>query len=152
MAANFTTKTQEALVEAQNLVIRNNQQELQPEHLIVSALLQADGIFEALTAQIGANKNTLSTQLQNIISKFPSVIGGGAEGKVYPSGAFNKLMVLAEDVAKKKQDEYISIEHFLLAFVKDRAFKDREAVKILFQSGLTADKIENTLFKVFAHH
>lgn len=148
MAAKFTTKVEEALVESQHIAIRNNHQELQPEHLLIAFFQQQDGMIPELAKSAGANSQTILEGLQKIIQKFPSITGGAQEGKVYPSGSFNKLLVVAEDEARKMKDEFVSAEHFLIAYVSNSAFKEKEAYNILFRSGLSKDKITNVLSKV----
>ncbi|MBI2607009.1 MAG: ATP-dependent chaperone ClpB [Deltaproteobacteria bacterium] len=148
MAAKFTTRAEEALVEAQHLAIRNNHQELQPEHLLVALFSQQDGIVPSIAAAAGANAGEILQKLEQIMRRFPSVTGAQAEGKVYPSGAFNKLMVSAEDEAKKLKDEYVSTEHFLLAYLSGSLFKGMDAHVALFRAGISRDKVVNVLAKI----
>lgn len=148
MAAKFTTKAEEALVESQHIAIRNNHQELNPEHLLLALFQQQDGIVPSIAATAGAKVDEIVRAIETQVRKFPSVTGGSAEGKVYPSGAFNKLMVNAEDEAKKLKDEYVSTEHFLLAYLGNRGFKDSETYKALFRAGLSTDKVRQVLEKV----
>ena len=148
MAAKFTTKAEEALVEAQHIAIRHSHQELQPEHLLLALFQQQDGIVPAVVATAGADVKAVTNAIEAQLHKLPSVTGGGAEGKVYPSGLFNKLLVVAEDEAKKLKDEYVSTEHFLLAYMGNRAFKNSEAHKALYSAGVNYDKINQVLSKV----
>jgi ATP-dependent Clp protease ATP-binding subunit ClpB len=148
MAAKFTTKTEEALVESQHIAIRHNHQELQPEHLLLALFQQQDGIVPAIVATAGADVKTAVDAVETQLRRFPAITGGSSEGKVYPSGAFNKLLVGAEDEAKKLKDEYVSTEHFLLAYMGGRSFKDSDTHKALFRAGLTPEKINQVLAKV----
>ena len=148
MAAKFTTKAEEALVEAQHIAIRHNHQELQPEHLMLALLMQEDGIVPSIAAAAGADVSAITRAVEDQLRKFPSVSGGSSEGKVYPSGLFNKLLVGAEDEAKKLKDEYVSTEHFLLAYLGQKAFKGTDAGNAMFRAGLSYDKVLNVLAKM----
>ncbi len=148
MAMKFTAKTEEAIVESQHLAIRNNHQELNPEHLLLSLFEQQDGVCSTIASSAGANLDEIKAGLNRILQKFPQISGGGAEGKVYPSGAFNKLLVGAEDEAKKLKDEFVSTEHFLINYLNAPTFREKEAFQLLFRNGLTKDKVQNVLSKV----
>ncbi|MEW6055857.1 MAG: ATP-dependent chaperone ClpB [Bdellovibrionota bacterium] len=148
MAAKFTTKAEEALVESQHIAVRNSNQELQPEHLLLALFQQKDGIVPSIAAAAGVDVDLILKTLEGQVGRFPSVTGGSGEGKVFPSGLFNKLLVHAEDEAKKLKDEYVSTEHFLLAYLGNRAFKDTETNRALFRAGLSYDKVAHVLGKV----
>ncbi|MGE4232453.1 MAG: ATP-dependent chaperone ClpB [Bacteriovoracia bacterium] len=148
MKTKFTRKAEEALVEAQHLAIRNDHQELQPEHLLYAIFSQEDGIVPQIAANAGADVAKIVSEIDKAIQRFPRVQGGGGEeGRIYPSGPFNKLLVAAEDQAKKLKDEFLSTEHFLLAFISDRAFKQSSLNQVLVQNGLLYDKIQNIIAK-----
>src|SRR5271156_1046382 len=108
MAAKFTSKSEEALVEAQHIAVRASHQELQPEHLLLALFRQEDGIVPSIAGAAGADVAPVIEAAEQTLRRLPTVSGGGAEGKVYPSGAFNKLLVGAEDEAKKLKDEFVS--------------------------------------------
>lgn len=148
MAAKFTSKAEEALVEAQHLAIRNNHNELQPEHILLALFQQQDGIVPSLAGAAGADVPALARALEEELRKLPSVTGAGAEGRVYPSGSFNKLLVLAEDEAKKLKDEFVSTEHFLLGFLGNRPFKGSHLHEVFERNGLTSDKVLGILAKM----
>ncbi|MBI3556118.1 MAG: ATP-dependent chaperone ClpB [Deltaproteobacteria bacterium] len=148
MAAKFTTKAEEALVEAQHIAIRHNHQELQPEHLLQALFGQEDGIVPSIAAATGADVSLVTLALEQQRRKFPSVSGASTEGKVYPSGVFNKLLVGAEDEAKKLKDEFVSTEHFLLAYLGQKTFKGTDANNAMFRAGLSYDKVVNVLAKM----
>ncbi len=147
MAAKFTVKAQEALGESQKVAIRHSNQALEPEHLLSSLFQQEDGIVPALASAAGADIGAITAAVEKAISRFPSV-SGGDDGNVYPSGRFNKLLVAAEDEAKKLKDDYVSTEHFLLAFLSQGSFKDSETYSSLIRAGLGLEKLKLALDKV----
>ncbi len=145
MAPKFTQPMQEALQDAQSEAIRREHTELQPEHLLV-ALLQADeGIVPNLLQLAGCTLPALKGRLDALLGRLPRASGG--DGKLYGSPGFNKVLVLAEDEAKKMGDEYVSGEHVLLALLSS-SMKGSEAAKALQESGLTRASLEQALRKV----
>lgn len=146
MATQFTQKAQEALQQAQAEAIRREHQELHPEHLLF-ALLEAGPEEVAFgTLQLaGANPAALKTRVQDSLKKIPQVSGGS--GQIYPSPSFNRVLVLAEDEAKALQDEYVSGEHFLLAFLSSK-LKDLPVFRVLQESGVKKDLLLAAIQKV----
>src|SRR4051812_36169336 len=115
MAAKFTNSAQEALQQAQSEAIRRDHQELQPEHLLY-ALLNAEDEGAAIVPNVlqvaGADPAAIKRAIDASLGRLPRVSGGG--GQIYASPLFNRLMVMAEEEAKKMGDEFVSGEHFLL--------------------------------------
>jgi ATP-dependent Clp protease ATP-binding subunit ClpB len=148
MAMQFTAKAQEAIIEAQNLAIRKSNQELQPEHILLAALDQEEGMIPSIITASGASIQRIKLGLEKIVDSFPKVTGSGVDGKVYPSGSFNKLLVETEDTAKKLKDEFISTEHFLLAFLSSSSLGSREGANVFIREGLTKDKVEFLISKL----
>jgi ATP-dependent Clp protease ATP-binding subunit ClpB len=147
MAAKYTVKAQEALAESQKIAIRHGNQALEPEHLLLALFQQEEGIVPTLASTAGADVTAIATALERAVTKLPAVTGGG-EGNVYPSGRFNKLLVVAEDQAKKIKDEYVSTEHFLLAFLSQSTFKDSDTYSALIRAGLGLEKLKLAVDKV----
>lgn len=137
MAPKFTHSAQEALQQAQAEAIRRDHQELQIEHLLF-ALLSGDDDQTSLIPNIlkvaGINPAGLRATVSSYLDRLPKVTGGS--GQIYASGTFNRILVLAEEEAKKLKDEYVSGEHFLLALLSSRS-ADSEAAKALKATGLT---------------
>src|SRR5690349_12209969 len=107
MAPKYTHSTQEALQGAQTEPIRGENQELQPEHLL-NALVSTEDQDRAMVANIlqlaGVNLPSFKNRLKQLLERLPKVSGGS--GQIYASAYFNRLLVLAEDEAKKMEDEY----------------------------------------------
>lgn len=137
MAIQFTNSAQEAIQGAQAEAIRRENQELLPEHLLL-ALLSSENEGQAVVPNLllaaGASVDELKNRIKRTLDKSPKVSGGS--GQVYASPMLNRVFVLAEDEAKKMEDQYVSGEHFLLAFLSSQ-FKDTEIGKALKQFGLT---------------
>src|SRR5262245_35744603 len=144
MALNLTTKAQETLQQAQAEAIRREHQEVTPEHLLYAMTSQVDSqdsVQDNLAVNIleiaGVQLKELKNRLEKELARLPRVSGGS--GQVYASAHFNRLLVLAEDEAKKMGDEYISGEHFLLSLLSSQ-LKGIEGSRALQASGLTLDK------------
>lgn len=146
MAQKLTTKVQDAIVEAQGIAVRLNHQELQAEHLLLAIFRQDDGIVPNVALSAGADVGAIISGVEKDLNQFPMVTGSNG-GQVYASGRFNKFMIGAEDEARKLKDEYVSTEHFLLAYFSS-SFRDSAAHKALLQSGLTKDKVLHVLAKI----
>lgn len=148
MAQKFTNSAQEALQQAQSEAIRREHQELQAEHLLAAVLQdQGDGssLIPNLLQVAGVNLPALKNRIEDALKKIPKISGGN--GQIYASTNFNRVLVLAEDEAKKMGDEYVSPEHFLLALFSNQ-LKDTGAAKALSSSGLTKENLLSAMKKI----
>src|SRR5258708_11136692 len=117
----FTEKAQEALQAAQKLAVRFNNQQIDVEHLLVALLDQEKGLAPAILSKAGVSLDSVMVRAQREIEKLPRVTGsGGAPDHFYLTGRMQKLLGNAEDEAKKLKDDFVSIEHLLLALTDDR--------------------------------
>ncbi|NLZ93372.1 MAG: ATP-dependent chaperone ClpB [Firmicutes bacterium] len=133
----FTEKTQLALQDAQSIAIRNNHQAVDAEHLLAALLQQENGLVPRLFSRAGLNAKTVLTKTEQILNKIPKVKGAASS---YITPRLNQLLVLAQDEAKRLKDEYISVEHLVLAMFADEKIKE-----MLQTLGLTRDKFLQVL-------
>src|SRR5438876_11935720 len=116
----FTEKAQQAIAGSQKLAARMNHQQLDVEHVLLSLLDQEKGLTTAILNKAGVSVDALTIKLQRELDKMPRVSGpDGAPDRFYPSGRFTRLIDAAESEAKKLKDEYVSVEHLLLAAAED---------------------------------
>ena len=116
----FTMKSQQALQEAQTKAINFGHQEVDGEHLLLAIAEQPDGLFPRLLQRLEISVDSFRGRLQEELEKKPRISGPGiAPGKVYITQQLNKLLIKAQDEARKLKDEYVSVEHILLAFVDE---------------------------------
>ena len=108
----FTQKAQEAVLDAQRLAGENQQQQIEPEHLLLALLRQADGVAPQVVARLG-DPNALAAQVEQALAARPKVYGGNTQ--VSLSRAANDALAAAEREAKTMRDDYTSTEHVLLA-------------------------------------
>ncbi|MDW8365530.1 MAG: Clp protease N-terminal domain-containing protein, partial [Abditibacteriales bacterium] len=141
----FTEKVQQAVLEAQSLATRLSHQQIDVEHLLLALLEQERGIAPAILQKAGVNLDALRQQVERELQKMPKVMGpSGAPDQVYLTGRMNQVMVRAEDEAKQLKDEYISVEHVLLAMTQDGG-----AVGRIFQDlGITRARLMTALKEV----
>jgi len=141
----YTEKAQEALQAAQKLGIRFNHQQIDVEHLLLALLDQERGLAPAILSKAGVSTDALQVRAQRELEKLPRVTGaGGAPDRFYPSGRLNKTLTQAEDEAKHLKDDFISVEHLLLAMTEDRGATGT----ILKDLGVTRERLLSALKEV----
>src|ERR1700690_1428929 len=112
----FTEKLQEAVRAAQNKATRYGHQQLDIEHLFGSLLEPEGGLAGSILSRAGVNTDTLRPRLEQELAGLPRVRGpSGAPDQIFVTARLNRFLTQAEDEAKKLKDEYISVEHVLLA-------------------------------------
>src|SRR3954470_5723916 len=136
----FTTKLQEALAEAQSAALGNDNQYIEPPHLL-NALLNDPGIA-GLIAKAGGNTNALKKGLADAITHLPKV--EGTPGEVMIGRDLTTLLNVADKEAQKRGDQYIASELFLLAAAGDKG----EAGRLLKQAGVTKAALEKAIEEV----
>ena len=118
----FTEKSQAALMEAQAIATRNHHQAVDVEHLAMALLEQEDGLVPRLFEKAGVSPDLLRERVQEALDHIPRVSGDTMTGQgLYLTQRLNKLLVTAQDEAKKLKDEYVSVEHLVLAMFDEPA-------------------------------
>ena len=130
----FTLRAQEAIQAAIELAERNQNQQVEPEHLLAAMLEQPEGIVRPILGKLGVNFQIVLNDVQAAIARFPRVEGG----QQYFSPRLSQVFTATQKHADKMQDEFNSTEHLLLAIVDE---KDGEAGKILRQHGMKRDDL-----------
>jgi ATP-dependent Clp protease ATP-binding subunit ClpB len=136
----LTQKSQEALASAQTLAVRYGHQEVDSDHLLLALLDQPEGLLPRLLGRMEVATDPLRAELEGELGRRPKVSGPGAEaGKIYLTQRLQQTLVRAEDEAKRLKDEYVSIEHLVLAMIEDGAATPVGRLLARFQ--LTRDKL-----------
>ncbi|HBB89393.1 MAG TPA: type VI secretion system ATPase TssH, partial [Blastocatellia bacterium] len=142
----LTEKAQEALRAAQSEATRLGHQQLDVEHLLLALLEQEGGLARSVLEKTGVDADLVRQRLETELARLPKVSSAsGGAGEVYITGRLNKILVQAEDEAKQLKDDYVSVEHILLAIVDERA---GTAGRMLNELGLTRDKLMQALRQV----
>src|SRR6202167_1903741 len=144
-ANRFTEKLQEALGRAQNAALSAHKQTVDVEHLLASLLEDNEGLASSILKLTGVDRDAVSRKLSADLAKIPKVTGGGADsGQIYAAQRLGRVLARAEQEAGKLKDEYVSVEHVLIAMLDEPG----AASKILREAGLTHDKLMAVLKKV----
>ena len=142
-AEKYTQKTLDAVKTAQSMAQENGNQYLTPEHLLYALVDQNGGLIASLFGKMGVDCDGLLSELDTLIRRLPKVSGGS--GEVYASPETGKILNLAEKTAEKLHDDYISVEHLMLAIFSEGT----SDVKQLLQShGITRSRFTDELSKV----
>src|SRR5215203_1738869 len=116
----LTQKSQEALQSAQTKALRYGHQEVDGEHLLLALLEQPEGLIPRLLGRMEASTEALREEVERELARRPKVSGPGVEaGKIYLTQRLQQILVRAEDEAKRLKDEYVSVEHLLLAMIDE---------------------------------
>ena len=138
MEQNFTQKSMSAISEAHNFAIRYKHSEIKTEHLLLALINQMDGLIPNILQKMGINPAELTKKLEAKLNSMPKIEGG--VGEVRPNAEVNRVIVGAEDYAKKMGDSYISTEHLFLAAFDNNSF--------LKENGVNKKQFENVLNEV----
>jgi ATP-dependent Clp protease ATP-binding subunit ClpB len=135
----MTERLQKGILDAQSLAIKSSHQEVDEAHLFVTLLRQEDSLLKAFLEKANIQIDNVDKVLQNALHKKPQVSGSGVEqGRLYITSKLQRLFVAAEEFASTFSDDFISIEHILLAACYD---KDSIMGKIVISNGKTAENI-----------
>jgi len=146
MTDKFTQKTLDALQKAQGMAIENENMQIMPEHLVYALADQDGGLIRSLLGKIGVDTDRFLAAVDEAIASLPKVSGSGREpDKVYISRETDKILAEAEKLAKKNQDEYVSVEHLMLAIL---AFPTPKLKDIFRQYQITKENFTAELGKV----
>ncbi len=130
----FTLRGQEAIQAGIELAERNQNQQVEPEHVLCAMFEQPEGIVRPLLGKLGANVQVVISDCQAAVARFPRVQGG----QQYFSPRLSQIFTAAQKQAEQMKDEYISTEHLLMAIADE---KDGNAGKILRQHGVSRDDL-----------
>ncbi|MDY6951282.1 MAG: Clp protease N-terminal domain-containing protein, partial [Thermodesulfobacteriota bacterium] len=140
----FTIKSQELIQGAQTLAGQLGHQQIEPEHLLRIMLEQPEGIARSILQKLGASPEGVLQEVSRALEKKPKLSGAGA-GEVYISPVTKKVLDAAFEEAAKLKDEYVSIEHILVAMTDQ---KETDATRILTGGGVTRESILKVLVEI----
>ena len=141
----FTQKSIEAIQNAQNIAIENQNSQVEQEHIILALLEQENSLIKELIKKIGSEENFEEDVRKNVQNK-PKMIGGARQNDgIYVSQDVDIVLANAETIAKKMKDEYVSVEHIMLS-IFDNANKDIK--EILRRHNITKNEFLKALSSV----
>ena len=143
----LTQKSQEAFTEAQNKAVSFGHVEVDGEHLLWALLDQPDGLVPRLLQRMDIRPELVKNEVTAVLDRIARVSGPGAEaGKIYVSQRLSRILVAAENEAKRLKDEYVSVEHLFMALLAEG--EKVPSGKILKQAGVTHERFLKTLTEV----
>ena len=134
---NFTIKAQEAIQQAVQLVTQRNQQVVEPAHILKGVMLTGESVVNFIFQKLGVNIQNLNAVLDRQIDSYPKVSGG----EPYLSRESNAVLQKAIDYASKMGDQYVSLEHILLALLTEKS----TASDILKDAGVTEKELRQAI-------
>ena len=140
----YTEKAQEALQQASKIAQSKGQPQVDLEHLLSSFLAQDPGLALSILRKSNINTDALRKRCDQEIDRLPKVSGSNQDGNIYLSGRLNTIFKQSEEEAKKFKDDYISVEHILLALLEDKA----SIGKLFKEFGITRDLLMTALQEV----
>ena len=140
----YTQKSQEALQVAQSIAVKHGNQDVEPEHILLALLQQEEDLVPRLLNSINIPFESVKNKTQQAINRLPSISGPGmSPDKIYVSSATSQILVKAEDEMKALNDEYLSVEHIVLAMIDSDQTKS--VGKIFADFGLTHESFLQAL-------
>ena len=127
---NYTQKSLEAVQSAQNIAVQHSNQQLEQVHLLVALLQQDGGLTPQLLRKMGITTESLEAAAKAEVQKLPAVTGSREADRFYISSAMDATFRTAEQQAQRMKDDYISVEHLLLALIEAA----ESSVKSLFET------------------
>ncbi|MFN6053200.1 MAG: Clp protease N-terminal domain-containing protein, partial [Planctomycetia bacterium] len=140
----FTEKSQDALQQASQLAQSKGQQQVDVEHLLAALLQQEPGLVVSLLRKMNLDPSSILKKCLQEIDRLPKVSGGNESSGISITGRVNKLLVQAEAEAKSFKDDFISVEHILLAMLDD----NQVAGKVLKDAGINKTNMMAALHEI----
>ncbi len=136
----LTLKSQEAFQRAQEIALAANNQSLEPVHLLAALLEDSQGLVSTIIGKIGGNVGYIKSKVSEEIERLPKVSGG----ETYLSSSLSSLLQQAFREAQQMRDEYVSVEHLLLALVTEKS----TAQRILLDQSITRDAVMKVIREI----
>ncbi|MBF6569827.1 MAG: ATP-dependent chaperone ClpB [Candidatus Binataceae bacterium] len=144
-ANRFTEKLQEAMGRAQSRALSAHHQAIDVEHLLAALLEEEQGLASSILSIAGVDPRVVRTKVEEELNKIPQVTGSGTDAsQVYVTQRLGRVLAAAEQEAGKLKDDYVSVEHVLIAMLGDAG----AASRILRGAGLSPDKLMTALKQV----
>jgi ATP-dependent Clp protease ATP-binding subunit ClpB len=141
----FTEKLQEAVRSAQSIAVQHGNQQLDTEHLLLALLDQPGGLAPSILNKADIRVDALKARVQQEVDRMPKVSGAtGGPDQVYVTNRVTKLLTQAEEEAKRLKDDYVSVEHVLLAATDDSGATG----KLFREFGITRERLMRALQEV----
>ena len=138
----LTKKSMEAVQDAQNIALKNKNPEISDLHLHYALVADVEGIVNKALEKMGVDMESYLKDLSYELDKLPKV---DSPSNIYPSQLFQRIILIAEDEAKRMKDSFISVEHIYLALIKEKNITFPEILK---KYNITAKGFEKALAEI----
>jgi ATP-dependent Clp protease ATP-binding subunit ClpB len=140
----LTEKSRDAVLEAQNIATRLANNEVDTEHLLLALIQQKDGLLPRLLQRISIDPEILAGKVESELDRRPHVTGPGADNnKLYMTQRLNRVLLDAEEEAKALKDDFVSVEHLVLALINEGG--KTISGRLLADAGLTRERFLKAL-------
>ena len=144
-AEKLTQKSMDAVRKAQSLAVMRANSVIEPIHLLGGLLKQEGGLIPQLVKKMGIDSDMLESETDKRMDSLPKVTGSGRSSNIGISADCDRVLVSAEEIASNMKDEYISVEHIMLALIDS---KDRDVSAVLQMFGIERDRFLTALMSV----
>ena len=129
-AQKFTQKSLEAISLAQNLVIKNQNAQVEQEHILLALLEQEDSLIKEILKKMNINIQNLGTEVRRKVENKAKMTGGARlNDSIYIAQDVDTVLVNSEEIASKMKDDYVSVEHIFIALLDNPNKEIRELFK-----------------------
>ncbi|MCP4549685.1 MAG: AAA family ATPase, partial [bacterium] len=136
----FTQRSMDAIAYAQQMAQAEQHPQMTPEHLLMALIKQEEGLVPQVIKKMGADLDRITTEVEDALNLLPKQSGG----QLYPSQELSQVFFRAEAQLKQFKDEYVSVEHLLLAMLEVKS----KAQEILKSNGVKRDVLIKTLASI----
>ncbi len=142
----FTEKAKEAIALAQDLLLEYHHNQLDVEHLLLALLKQPDGLASQIIERCGVDTKIIERELEEALERFPKIYyQGSQEAQIYITPRAKSVLNGAEEEAKRLKDEYVGVEHLLVAIVREET---GTSYRVLRSHGIEVEKIYRALQEI----
>ncbi|MCF6460134.1 ATP-dependent chaperone ClpB [Clostridium sp. Cult3] len=139
----FTQKSIEAIQNSQEIAIKHGNPQLEEMHIHYALVYQNEGLIPKVLSYMGENVELIKNDVAKELESFPKQSGGG--GTLYPSRIYTKVLLNAEEEAKKFGDEFVGVEHIYISLLKERGIKSE---KIFHRYNINLQRFLEALKKI----
>ncbi|KAB2337195.1 ATP-dependent chaperone ClpB [Cytobacillus depressus] len=141
----MTERMQDGLIQAQNMAIKAQHQEVDDAHLLLSLLEQENSLISSILKKLQVPIDAFKNHLKQVLKKKPQISGTGAEqGKLYITPNLQRTLAEADEIMQTFNDEYLSVEHVLLAITSSRS----ETAEALKKEGIDRQRLEQAIKEI----
>lgn len=144
-AEKLTQKSMDAVRKAQSLAVMRANSIIEPIHLFVGLLKQEGGLIPQLMRKMGIDADLIENEADRRMDSLPKVTGSGRSSNIGISANCDRVLTSAEEIASNMKDEYISVEHIMLALID---CKDRDIADIMQMFGIDRERFLSALMSV----